>query len=356
MAGGNTCRTVPTALSSIIIYDYPFTGRGERVGNLVYARDDHAAILLQDGRLFVVGGQRPDGQGISEIEIYDPKTRKSRLAGRLISPRCMPVVTELQDGNVLIAGGFSPFPFSQWGEHMSTGAPRDLVASLELYNLRTEKSRVVAAFREARFSEDATILKDGRVLFTGGVNAQGKHLNRNEIYDPAKHAIAAVGSMNVERFYESIVALSNGDALFAGGIGRNSENAIQSAELFDARAGTFHLVGDLIEPTVGPATALLKDGRVLLAGGAFSWSPRTASSAVVQIYDPHARVFVSAGHLTTPRTSAAAELRPDGTVLIKGGYGYTLHAGGPLSTAEIYDPARGRSSPVPWSATTSLSQ
>jgi hypothetical protein len=90
--------------------------------------------------------------------------------------------------------------------------------------------------------------------------------------------------------------------------------------------------------TEGHTATLIRDGRVLVAGGGFF----TAASSV-EVFDPQLGKFFPAGDMTTARTRHAATLLSDGTVLVTGG---ATPAGGNLATAELYDPATGLWSPT----------
>jgi TonB family protein len=87
----------------------------------------------------------------------------------------------------------------------------------------------------------------------------------------------------------------------------------------------------------GHTATLLKNGTVLIAGG--------ATSASAQTFDPIIRTIATSGNMLTPREHHTATLLNDGTVLITGGQS----AGHPLSSAEIFDPSTGK-----FSATASM--
>src|SRR5690606_17937367 len=89
-----------------------------------------------------------------------------------------------------------------------------------------------------------------------------------------------------------------------------------------------------------PSVTLLEDGRVLVANG-MSFATGPLSSA--EIYDPATGEFSSTGDSSVVRTAPKAAVRlADGRVLIAGG----TNEAGLLSVAEIYDPLSGTFSPT----------
>ena len=335
-AGGISCNfTDPTA--SVDIYD-PTTLQSKPAGNLTMARYDHSALRLSDGRVLIVGGEGPDKQPTLEVEIYDPSTRTSHLAGSIATPRCSPSITQLADGDVLLAGGSlcPPYPVQR------------LIKSIELYNVKTGHSGIVSEFRVTRYLHDATLLKDGRVLFTSGIDSEREVVGENEIYDPATNKLTAAGAMTVRRIRESIVPLRDGTVLFAGGVRsyRYPDNAYKSAEIFDPRTNQFRPVGDMNSGGYCPGTALLKDGRVLLAGGAWSTTDvRPLNTA--ELYEPKSQIFSPTGKMTTARTCPATKLLPDGTVLVQGGFFSGGVVGYLIRSSERYDSTTGKFTAVP---------
>ena len=107
---------------------------------------------------------------------------------------------------------------------------------------------------------------------------------------------------------------------------------------YDPASGAWASGGNLAVARSGHAAALLKDGRVLIAGGTASDGP----SFDIEIYDPATGASVHAGDMTLARVDHAAATLKDGRVLIVGG----SDGQSPLNLAEIFDPATGQSAGV----------
>ena len=68
---------------------------------MLFARQQHTATPLADGRILIVGGNPKTRYG----ELYDPKDGVFRpTRGRMTQPRGRHTATRLGDGRVLIAG------------------------------------------------------------------------------------------------------------------------------------------------------------------------------------------------------------------------------------------------------------
>ena len=68
------------------------------------ARSSHAATLLPNGRVLIVGGSDGD-HALASAELYDPATGTFSSAGSMSKARDGATATLLPDGRVLICGG-----------------------------------------------------------------------------------------------------------------------------------------------------------------------------------------------------------------------------------------------------------
>src|SRR5262249_25141044 len=126
----------------------------------------------------------------------------------------------------------------------------------------------------------ATLLDNGKVLVAGGV--AGPPPYGVQIYDPATATFTAAGTYakftpdNDSAVCPTATLLTNGKVL----VTRPFPN---DTELYDPSTGTFTSLGDTMT-TAGGATTLLRDGRVLAAGGVYGDDIR--SSLRAELYDP----------------------------------------------------------------------
>jgi N-acetylneuraminic acid mutarotase len=154
------------------------------------------------------------------------------------------------------------------------------------------------------------------------------------------------GNLNVGRDSHTATLLRNGKVLVAGG--NNSNGSLKSAELYNPATGAWSNTGNLNTDRAFHTATMLLNGKVLVAGG-FSCAPPPASCFYLnsaELYDPTAGTWTSTGNLHTARGSHTATMLPNGNVLIAGGHN---EGSGALLSAELYDPIAGT-----WTSTGNL--
>jgi len=204
-----------------------------------------------------------------------------------------------------------------------------------------------------RSAATATLLLNGKVLVTGGSDATGP-LATAELYDPATGRWTATGNMTTPRFSHTATLLPDGMVLVSGGtathtLGMHQPPSLASAELYDPATGVWTATSSMGTPRTGHTATLLRDGKVLVAGGgglgsAIGYTLPTEASA--ELYDPATGSWTATGSMNTSRSGQTATLLSDGRVLVAGGSTSIQNADGTtggwdLLSAEVYDPGRG---------------
>jgi hypothetical protein len=152
---------------------------------------------------------------------------------------------------------------------------------------------------------------------------------------PARAASwTATGNMIEARGGYAGTLLKDGKVLVAGGNISSGDSA--SAELYDPSSGTWAATGNMVTAMSSPTAAmLLKDGRVLVIG--------SGSEGSAELYDPTSGTWTATGNMVTGHFGYAATLLSDGRVLVAS---ENYNPGVDPVSAELYDPARGT-----WTAT-----
>jgi N-acetylneuraminic acid mutarotase len=285
------------------------------------ARHSHTATLLQNGKVLVTGGFNPG----NSAELFDPATGTWTVTGPMSVARWFHTATLLTNGQVLIVGG-------------RTQNQLEPLYSAELYNPATGTWTTTGSLNIARASHTAPLLQNGKVLVTGGWIGESTSndsgiLSSAELFDPATGIWTLTNPLTTGRAYHAATLLSNGQVLLTGGIGTNS--VLASTELFDPPSGTWSPGADMQIGRDSHTATLLPNGTVLLAGG-YNGGYQIGILSDAELYDPTIDSWKTTGALNAAREQHTATLLPNGQVLVAGGDG-----DGYLSSVEVYDPAAG---------------
>lgn len=206
---------------------------------------------------------------------------------------------------------------------------------------------------EPRYAHTATLISDGRVLVVGGrfikFDPEGveEHLLTSVVlFDPAQEAWVETAPLHQGRWEHSAALLKDGRVLVAGGFEtRGDPESPPTAEVYYPRAAAWKVLPDV--PVRARTVVTLLDGRVMLVGYVDGAAPNTSSSTV---FDPASDTFGPVQLVAGMPGAPVGLLLRDGRVLVAGGLkGFGDGEPEPRGEAAFHDPATGL-----WTPTTAM--
>jgi hypothetical protein len=212
------------------IYDPAVNSWTSMAGGMSEARSGATATLLQNGKVLIAGGVGNYGVVSSTAEIFDPNppagTNAFSLAGNLSMPRESHAAALLNDGRVLIVGG-------------SNGTTP--LATSDIYAPSTATITAGPALTTARQGLSATTLLNGLVLIAGGNNGSqdlaslelfdtSANSGAGGFSAPLDTSSNPVSLATARQGQQAILLPHNGSVSISGGT--SSGVALASAELF----------------------------------------------------------------------------------------------------------------------------
>jgi hypothetical protein len=241
-------------------------------------------------------------------------------------PRFFASATTLDDGRVLVVGGYDAPAVD------GSAAP---VGGAVVYEPLSARFRTIAAPPVALGGHTATKLDGGLVLLVGA--SQGAPVAL--LFDPSNDGFSKVAAPRRARRFHSATLLVNKKVLIYGGADPTAIGVatVDSAELFDPATSSWSdTLGPPIRPRAFHAAVALPDSakRVLMTGGLDSSGVPTSDC---EAYDPSTDRFGTEAPLARARAHHTAVAFSDGSVLAVGG---EAEPGAPaLADAELYVPA-----------------
>lgn len=359
LAGGEDGRRNPLSLSAR--FDPATATWAATTKQLGTARRLHSITRLADGKALVAGGitgpVAVPARGTNSAEIFDPANGGTwTTVAAMNEPRFSHSATLLTDGSVLVAGGCSA---------RSADTNRAL-RSAEIYTPSTNTWTTVKPMSDIRFGHPAIPLPGGKVLVVGGVITIGRGqyaaLGYCEIFTPGttpdKGTWAPTASLITPRKGHQATLMKDGSVLVTGGdiVSRSYSSVIEPYSLstcerfrLDANGGGTWK-GDADMPwglSQHRAVLLPASGKVLVIGGTDSGVFDAGYSDTI-LYTPGAGTAAGSWAITANmavgRWAMAAVGLPQDRVLVAGGV-VRSGAAAPVigenaltATAEVYTP------------------
>jgi hypothetical protein len=261
----------------------------QRVGDLNLPRVAHTGTLLDDGRVLILGGFTDGFQGVDSAEIYESGTFRllSGLSKTMSEKRAGHRVVRLAGtgGNLLITGGSA-----------GSGVPTNRGA--DLFDPSTETFRKVGDMMHYRFQHEMVLLSSGqdagKVLVVGGA---GGASNTAELYNPSSETFLAVGSMTAGRTVLFLYELGNGEVLAVGGLDEGSSAGVNSAEKYSSVTRTWQPLGSIPQNVFASQSSSrayrMSNGEILFVGlgvtggqslpSALAFSPDNSTFRIVNL-------------------------------------------------------------------------
>ncbi len=282
------------------------------------ARIFHTASLLPNGTVLIAGGQGRISMAalgaINSIELFDPITRTIQSSGiSLDTPRLLHTATTLQNGNILIAGGFTNDKQDEFGFGKAT-------ETAELVNVSNLSIKKVGTLinKEGIGGHSAVLLTNGLVLITGGSSdffssrtkddLKGVTRSTVQFYDPSSEAFNPLlsksggnQSLEISRFLHQSVLLPNGNVAIVGGLNIKAGGSatslistpISTIEIFNPDLLTFSvsLKADKL-PSLETATGRILPSAILVTPKSKTYGLLSASDSNTLI---NCAVYVTGG-------------------------------------------------------------
>jgi hypothetical protein len=261
------------------------TGNGSTcTANIVTtALTDQSATLLNNGKVLFAGGLnqnlalgfRPQ----SSAELYDSACNGFSATGSLNQARYSHAAALLGNGQVLIVGGAAETPGSNTTTYLK---------SAELYDPTTGLWTTTGSTLMGRLEYPHLISLGTKAVVFGGINFPPYIENTLvETFDTATGLWTSTVNLSTSHQWGQVVQLNSGKILVIAGEVNGTGPALTTNEAFNPATGVVHFAGNLSVPRVAHSATLLNSGKVLVAGGksnSSNFTPTIYSSS--EIYDP----------------------------------------------------------------------
>lgn len=334
-------------------------GHFEKISEMNFPHAFHKTFLLKDGRVLILG----NNLRLNTSEIYDPKTNKFTILKKFNENRPAYNAIMLDDGRILITGGYSEKSTPQktlllkssliydsikdeiinegemhfvradhsnanlnngkiliFGGYSGKTGKDAYVSKAELYNPKSNEFILLKSSPNFVYGKVAntSVLSDGRLFIINYLNKN----NKAEIFDPKTNKFSVLNiplTNDSDEFYYylyKIVPLKNDRIVLF----ENDKDDFNNIKILDLKTNKLTNVGHMnLKDRGGYEVTLLKDENILITGGGVgraSFSKRVNSA---EIFDTKKLKFYNVPKMKYNTNSSSTILLNDDRVLINGG-------------------------------------
>lgn len=292
------------------------------------------AVLRDDGRVMMVGGQNPSdpgsfGNAIPWVKAYTTSTNSWAWLPnlQLAAGRWYPGLARLHDGSVLVMGG-----------GMAPNAVR--TATCERFNLTTQTWSFTGSMLNPSEFTPSALLYNGKVLITW---------SPPQIYNVQTGQWSATGNfVQPNRGWpnhsdHSLCLLADGRALAIGVRKANTANNTMG-EIYNPSTATWSLTSNPGLVRLQPEVVQLPDGRIFVGAGETEVNPPPVPNTLgivkwCDLYDPATNTWRRMADMNWFREYHAVTLLvPDGRVITTGGTRIKFQVGPTSADIEAFSP------------------
>lgn len=298
----------------IELYD-PKTRKFEAINEKPIKKDyDATAIKLKDGRVLIFGG-RDGWSTTSNTYIFDPKNSQIFKGPNMITSRVNCSAVLLDDGRVFISGG-QHHDKSKWEKNIKYEI---YLKSTEFYNPKTNKFEQGPVLPTIRLSHASIKLDDGTILLIGGLDKNISIITSINKFNFINGETVYLNNLNCKRSGSFIFKLHSNNNIYMYE-GKRDDKFVKTVELYDPKTNTSKIVAERTTQAEQITPILLPDDTILFVGGTSGFSVGYTEHKTAQIFDPKTNTFKwLKKQPSIPIPNGAKVLLKDGNVLMTGG-------------------------------------
>ncbi len=308
-------------------------GELETISPMITPRYNHTSTVLGD-LVLVCGGTSDGRDSLSSCELLDPSTGNWMEVAPTEIPRMRHTSTLLENGSVVIAGGFIGGGYPSLIRDFNGSGNRSL-DSCEIFDPVKGSWSKFPSLMSGRFWHAELLHPDLGLMVLGGMNITSGALSSCEVFSEGKWVSFPPLPVPLVRF--ALCILKDGDILVAGGHDGMEKRSSPNTYRYDIDSGSWSEVSPMLHGRGYPGYCLLEDGRFVVSGGFSDQGSPDRSDA--EVYDPDTDVWSEFGILLFPRHGHGL-VEVSGQCLVMAG-GSNCETGGCHSNIEIFDLSSG---------------